>query len=85
MKGDEKSMRVDCPSLIAVSIVAWAPVDILHEIIGHAGAGIPMGLTVKAVSSTHAPFNSGAWSSEFFKIDSTRAEPDPTRPRGSPP
>ncbi len=54
MTGSQARLHIDLPSLIAVSILAWALVDILHEIVGHAGAGILMGWTVKAVSTTTA-------------------------------
>ena len=54
MTSDEKRIRIDPSTLIAVSILAWALVDILHEIVGHAGAAILLGLQVKAVSTTTA-------------------------------
>ncbi len=54
MTGSKERIRIDLPTLIAVSILAWALVDILHEIVGHAGAVILIGLPVKAVSTTTA-------------------------------
>ncbi len=45
-------IEVDVPTLIAVSAVAWALVDVLHEIVGHAGAALLLGIPVKAVSTT---------------------------------
>ena len=50
----EKDIRIDLPTLIAVSVVAWALVDVLHEIVGHAGAAVWLGLPVRAVSTTTA-------------------------------
>lgn len=54
MTGDEENVRIDLPTLIAVSILAWALVDILHEIVGHAGAAVWLGFPVRAVSTTTA-------------------------------
>ena len=51
---DEKDIRIDLPTLIAVSMLAWALVDILHEIVGHAGAAVWLGFPVRAVSTTTA-------------------------------
>lgn len=50
----EARIEVDVPTLIAVSAVAWALVDVLHEIVGHAGAAVMLGIPVKAVSTTTA-------------------------------
>jgi hypothetical protein len=44
----------DVPTLIAISIVAWALVDVVHELVGHGGAGILVGYPVQAVSTTTA-------------------------------
>ena len=52
--GDDREIRIDFPTLIAVSALAWALVDILHEIVGHAGAAVWLGLPVRAVSTTTA-------------------------------
>ena len=38
--------------MIAASTVAWAMVDVLHEIVGHAGAAVLLGVPVRAVSTT---------------------------------
>lgn len=54
MTSDEKRIPIDPPTLISVSILAWALLDILHEIVGHAGAAVLLGLPVKAVSTTTA-------------------------------
>ena len=45
---------MDIPTLLAISVITWASVDILHEIVGHAGAALLMGYPVKAVSTTTA-------------------------------
>ena len=49
---NDKQNNVHIPTLIAISLVAWALVNILHEIVGHGGASIMMGVPVKAVSTT---------------------------------
>jgi hypothetical protein len=50
----ENRIKIHMPTLIAISIIAWVLVDILHEIVGHAGAAILVGLPVKAVSTSAA-------------------------------
>ena len=49
-----RPIEVDVPTLIALSAVAWALVDVLHEIVGHAGAAVLLGVPVRAVSTTTA-------------------------------
>ena len=44
--------RSDIPTLVAISITAWALVDLLHEIVGHGGAALLMGIPVRAISTT---------------------------------
>ena len=48
----ERPIEVDVPTLIALSAVAWALADVLHEIVGHAGAAVLLGVAVRAVSTT---------------------------------
>jgi hypothetical protein len=43
---------LDIPTLIAVGIVAWALVNMLHEIVGHGGAAALLGIEVHAASTT---------------------------------
>lgn len=50
----ERQVEIDVPTLIALSAVAWALVDVLHEIVGHAGAAVLLGVPVRAVSTTTA-------------------------------
>lgn len=52
MSANKKNVRIDLPTLIAVSILAWVLVDVLHEIGGHAGAAVWLGFPVRAVSTT---------------------------------
>lgn len=47
----ENRLKINIPTLIAISIIAWVLVNILHEIIGHAGAALIVGIPVKAVST----------------------------------
>jgi hypothetical protein len=49
-----RPIEVDVPTLIALSAVAWALADVLHEVVGHAGAAMLLGVPVKAVSTTTA-------------------------------
>ena len=48
----ERQIKVDVLTLIALSTVAWALADVLHEIVGHAGAAVLLGIPVRAVSTT---------------------------------
>ena len=50
----ERRIEVDVPTMIALSTAAWALVDVLHEIVGHAGAAVLLGVPVRAVSTTTA-------------------------------
>jgi hypothetical protein len=46
--------KLHLPTLIAISIIAWAMVNIIHEILGHAGVGLLSGFQIKAVNTTTA-------------------------------
>jgi len=52
--GDERGLEIDIPTLIAISILAWGVVNVSHEIIGHAGAAVLLGIPVRTVSTTTA-------------------------------
>jgi hypothetical protein len=47
-------VEIDTPTLITVSALAWAVANIFHEIVGHAGAAVVLGIPVRAVSTTTA-------------------------------
>jgi len=46
--------KLNLPTLIAISIIAWTMVNIIHEILGHAGFGLLSGFQIKAVNTTTA-------------------------------
>lgn len=48
----ERRIEIDVPTLIALSTVAWALTDVLHEVVGHAGAAVLLGVPVRAASTT---------------------------------
>jgi hypothetical protein len=48
----DRGIAVDVPTMIAVSTVAWALADVLHEVVGHGGAAALLGIPVRAVSTT---------------------------------
>jgi hypothetical protein len=52
MDKEKKRLEIDVLTLAAISIVAWALVVIMHEIVGHAGFAAIMGIPVRAVSTT---------------------------------
>ncbi len=54
VKSRERQIEVDVPTLIGLSAVAWAFADVLHEVVGHAGAAVLLGVPVRAVSTTTA-------------------------------
>jgi hypothetical protein len=45
-------VEIDTPTLVTVSAVAWAVANVFHEIVGHAGAAVVLGIPVRAVSTT---------------------------------
>lgn len=64
--------RINLPTLIAISMISWIMVNMLHEIAGHAGLAYLSGLNVKAVSTTTAYLDVN-WDNEiatngFWKI-----------------
>jgi hypothetical protein len=50
----DRRVEIDTPTLITVSALAWAVANIFHEIVGHAGAAVVLGIPVRAVSTTTA-------------------------------
>jgi hypothetical protein len=48
----DHGVAMDVPTMIAVSTVAWALADALHEIVGHGAAAALLGIPVRAVSTT---------------------------------
>ncbi len=58
MEISSKEKMIHFPTLVAITIVVWALVNMLHEIVGHAFVGIILGIQVKAVSTTTVFF---AW------------------------
>jgi hypothetical protein len=45
-------VEIDVPTLVTVSALAWALANVFHEIVGHAGAAVALGIPVRAVSTT---------------------------------
>ena len=54
MENEGRRLEIDIPTLVAISIIAWALVIVMHEIVGHAGTAALMGIPVRAVSTTTA-------------------------------
>lgn len=48
----DRGIAMDVPTMLAASAVAWALADVLHEIVGHGGAAVLLGVPVRAVSTT---------------------------------
>ena len=48
----DRGIEMDVLTMIAVSTAAWALTDVLHEIVGHGGAAVLLGIPVRAVSTT---------------------------------
>lgn len=51
---DRDRVEIDTPTLMTVSALAWALANVFHEIVGHAGAAVVLGVPVRAVSTTTA-------------------------------
>jgi len=58
LKSEDGRPEIDIPTLIAISALAWVLVNVSHEIIGHAGAAVLLGIPVRAVSTTTAAIDS---------------------------
>ena len=56
--------KINVPTLIAISALAWISVNITHEFFGHAVFGMVSGLKLNAVSTSTAFFNLD-WSSHI--------------------
>ncbi|MBN1449775.1 MAG: hypothetical protein JW963_02075 [Anaerolineales bacterium] len=54
VKSEAGRPEIDIPTLIAIATLAWVLVNVSHEIIGHAGAAVLLGIPVRAVSTTTA-------------------------------
>lgn len=47
-------VEIDTPMLVTISALAWIVANVFHEIVGHAGAAVVLGIPVRAVSTTTA-------------------------------
>ncbi len=52
MENSGRNLKIDIPTLVAISIVAWVLAVSLHEVAGHAVPALLMGLDVKLATST---------------------------------
>ena len=52
MENDGRNLKIDIPTLVAISIVAWVLAVSLHEVTGHAVPALLMGLDVNLATST---------------------------------
>lgn len=66
-------IEIDVPTLIAVSTVAWALVDVLHEVVGHVGSAVLLGIPVNAVSTvgTFRDTIDSLWASRTYLASGT--------------
>src|ERR671914_320259 len=51
----QRTGLVDRFTVIAIAVIAYAAVNIIHEIIGHCGMAALLGTRCKVISSTHIP------------------------------
>ncbi len=49
-----RSIEIDTPTLVIISAMAWVTANVFHEILGHAGAAVVLGIPVRAISTTTA-------------------------------
>ncbi len=52
MENSGRNLKIDIPTLVAISIIAWVLVVSLHEVVGHAVPALLMGLDVRLATST---------------------------------
>ncbi len=52
MENERRRLEIDTLTLVAISIVAWAMVIVLHEFVGHAVVALSMGIPVKLVTTS---------------------------------
>ena len=52
MENSGRNIKIDIPTLVAISIVAWVMAVSLHEVGGHAVPALFMGLDVRLATST---------------------------------
>ncbi len=52
MENNRRNLKIDIPTLVAISIVAWVLAVSLHEVVGHAVPALLMGLDVRLATST---------------------------------
>jgi len=65
---EKKSIpKIDIPTLVAISIVAWALAVTLHEVVGHALPAVLMGLKVKLVTTTANDIPSDQITIDFWR------------------
>ena len=50
----DRRVEIDTATLFTVSALAWATANVFHEIVGHAGSAVALGIPVRAVSTTTA-------------------------------
>jgi hypothetical protein len=63
---EDRRIKIDIPTLVAISTMVWVLVNVSHEIMGHAGSAFLLGIPVRAVSTT-------AVSIEWDKVTSSGA------------
>ena len=54
MKMQGMEHKINLPTLVGISALAWILVNVSHEILGHAGTAVLLGIPVSAVSTTNA-------------------------------
>lgn len=75
MESEVSNPRIDIPTLIAISIIAWVLTVSLHEIIGHAIPAALMGLLVRVVTTTNADIPSSQISADMWRSGTWRIIP----------
>ncbi len=72
MENSERNLKIDIPTLVAISIVAWVVAVSLHEVAGHAVPALLMGLDVRLATSTGVDIPSDQVSYDLWSSANTR-------------
>jgi hypothetical protein len=75
MNNYRKHINIDILTLVAISIIAWALVVTLHEIVGHAIPAILIGMDVATITPTLTDIPSDQVSSDLWRSGTWRIIP----------
>ncbi|NJD58033.1 MAG: hypothetical protein FIA98_01360, partial [Anaerolineae bacterium] len=72
MENSERNVKIDIPTLVAISIITWVLAVSLHEVVGHALTAVFLGLDVKLATSTGVEILSDQVSYDLWSTSNVR-------------